>query len=114
MPLFGLNTNDIWVKNLRLDADDTEVNDAVLTASVYNQNEMEKANPTAIVGAANITLTYQPVTVEQTIEGHYRGSVASSVGLTLGRGSTVMVHYKDDGTYGIDVKVITTVERRTS
>jgi len=116
MPLFGLNTNDIFVKNLRLSADGTEIDDAVISASVYDKTQIDplknRATAAPITGAANISLNYQPVTSTQSTKGHYRGSIASTVGLTVGQ--RVAVHYTDNGTYGVDVLIETTVERRSS
>ena len=110
--LYGLNTNDIYVKNLRLAADDSEIDDAVLSASVYDKTQIEAlklgATATPIAGATDISLAYQS---GSTVTGHYRGSIASSVGLTIGQ--EVAIHYTDDGAYGIDVLIETTVERRT-
>jgi hypothetical protein len=113
MPLFGLNTNDLYVKNLRRSADGSEIDDAVLSASVYDETQIEAVlNGSAaapISGAADVTLVYQS---GSTTPGHYRGSIAETVGLTIGQ--PVLVHYIDDGSYGIDVKVQTTVQRRMS
>lgn len=111
MPIYGLNTHDIFVKNLRLAADDSEIDDAVLTASVYDESQIKKVQKrqaaTAITGASNISLTYQQ---GSDIEGHYRGSFPYSVGLSVG--TDVLVHFQDDGTYGIDTKIILPVEER--
>lgn len=112
MPLYGLNTNDIFVKNLRLAADDSEIDDAALTASVYDKTQIEAlklgADATPITGAANVSLSYQS---GSGTSGHYRGSIAATVGLTIGQ--EVAIHYTDNGTYGINVLIETTVERRT-
>jgi len=111
MPLFRLNSNDIYILNLRLAEDDSEITNAVISASGYDQTQFERiANGmtgTPITGFSNVTLSYKSASE---IPGHYRGAIAATVGLSVG--TRVWVNYIDDGTYGINVWVELEVERR--
>lgn len=110
MPLFKANSNDLFVKNLRLAEDDSEITNAVLTCSLYDQTQFDRIKNgqtgTPISGASSVSLTYRAASETP---GHYRGSIAATVGLTTGQ--RVWANFKDNGTYGINRWVELEVER---
>ncbi len=116
MPVYGLNSQDIFIKGLKLASNRVAITNAVITATVYDQTQFERITNgmagTGITGATNISLAYQAPTEAEPTTGHYRGSFAASVGLTVG--TKVWVNYKDNGSYGINVWREETVQRRTA
>lgn len=115
MPIYGMNTTDVWVTGLAFAEDDSPVTDAILHASVYDQTQfplLDKGQAgTPMTGATDIELEYKPPTEDRPATGHYRGNFAATVGLTIGK--RVRVKYFDDGTYGIEVWKEFTVQKRT-
>lgn len=114
MAVYGLNSQDIFIKGLKLASTRAAITNAVVTATLYDETQFELLDNggvgTGITGATNVSLAYQAPTTEEPTTGHYRGSIAASVGLTIG--TRVRVNFKDNGVYGFNVWRELTVQRR--
>jgi len=71
MKLYVGNDNDVYIRGLRNASDDSYVNDAVLTFTVYDQNG------NVLAGAQDIAMSYEAAS-----NGNYRGTISGSPGTT--------------------------------
>lgn len=109
MPIYIGNSIDVFIKNLRLAEDDSEITTGTVLASVYDQTQFQRILDgmpgTPITGASNISMTYRAASETP---GHWRGSFASTVGLSVG--TRVWVNYV--GSLGFNVWREEIVRRR--
>ncbi len=106
MPLLALNDNVVYVKGLRDRATGSFINDAVLEATLYDENQaalFDTGAATAISGADGITLDYKADS-----NGEYYAVIPATVQLTVGTDVLVRVVGSN---YGIDRTRVVTVER---
>lgn len=105
MALLAYNTNVVSLKGLRDVVTGAFVNDAVMTVSVYDTNNLERfdaGSAVPIAGAANISMNYKSGS-----NGEYYGIVAQSVQLTVGTNVLVRVVCSN---YGIVRTAVVPVE----
>ncbi len=80
MPLFVRNDNSVFISGLRNSSDETYVNDAVVTFTVYD----DACNQLA--GAIGISMSYVSAS-----NGRYRGVLQSTVDLVAGNEYTIVI-----------------------
>ena len=80
MPLYVRNDNSVYISGLRNSSDDSYVNDATVTFTVYDESSNQ------IAGAIGVSMPYVSAS-----NGKYRGVMQSTADLIVGNEYTTVI-----------------------